>query len=67
MVDDIHKRYESVAVSPDITENGEDDREGDEEEEEPQEILGEIGRIHVGSADASHGLSGIDVMTTFGT
>ena len=68
IVDDIHKRQESVTVCSATGEKGEDEREGkdDEEVEEQDEAEGN-GQIDVGNADASHGLSGIDVITTFGT
>jgi hypothetical protein len=61
----------------DMDENGEAEREGgDEEEDEEQEeemvvvvvvVVDGSGRIDVGNAVDSHGLSGIDVMTTLGT
>jgi len=60
----------SRSCSSEIDEDGEDKREGkddEEDEEEEEEVTGQNGRMDVGSADASHGLSGMDVMTTFGT
>lgn len=56
--------------STDIAEKGEDEREVKDEDEvdEPEEgTVDESGRMDIGNADANHGLSGIDVMTTFGT
>ena len=71
IVDDIHRRYEFVANScsdSDIEEKGEVEREGkDEDEDEEQVLLDGSGWIDVGSAVDSHGLSGIDVITTLGT
>lgn len=51
----------------DIDEIGEVDREGKDEEEDEEQVLDGSGRIDVGNAVDSHGLSGIDVITTLGT
>ena len=57
----------SRSRSIDIDENGEVEREGEEEEEDEEQLLDGSGRIDVGNAFDSHGLSGIDVITTLGT
>lgn len=67
----INSRSCSTSTSDDdvIDENGEVEREGkDEEEVEEQQVLdGGSGRMDVGNEVDSHGLSGIDVITTLGT
>lgn len=52
-----------------IDENGDVEQEGEEDEEEEEEemVVDRSGRIDVGNAVDSHGLSGIDVITTLGT
>ena len=51
----------------DIDENGEVEREGKDEEEDEEQVVDGSGRIDVGNAVDSHGLSGMDVITTLGT
>jgi hypothetical protein len=75
IVDDIHSRCEfavnscSCCSTTDIDESGEFEREGKDEDEDDEEqvLLDGSGWIDVGNAFDSHGLSGIDVITTLGT
>lgn len=69
-MDDIHRRWASVATSrsTDIDESGEVEREDDEDDEDREEgMVDGSGRMDVGNAVDNHELSGIDVMTTLET